>query len=1163
MINLYHSNQMELQRQLLIELIKASPVEGVFTPELILVQNPGMSQWLKLSLANDLGIAANIQFPMPSAFIWNTFKSVLKDIPEKSAFTRETMLWLLMDVIPANVDDPVFKPLKSYLEGDEGNAKLHQLCDKIADLFDQYLVFRPEWIIAWENGDFETEASELHPWQPVLWKLLYEHAVNLGHDISHRANLYERFIWTIENGKFNKSNLPERIFVFGVSSLPPRYLDALEVLGKHIDIHLMLTNPCRYFWGDIKDRKYLNKLKNLTRKRIEFINGESSITGTTSPLKEELMELYESDSTLDEAVGNTLLASMGKVGRDYLSMLSEKETQEVELFIDGSRNTLLNCIQDDILNLEDRFFDQDLDSNSHKEIIPKEDRSLTINSCYSPMREVEALQDHLLSLFEDQPDLTPLDIVVMVADIDSYAPYIKAVFGNAPKERYIPFSVSDRTAQTENPILKVFLVLLSIHAERYTSSEVMEVLEVPCVLRKFGIDEGELDTIKLWVEESGIRWGLDKDTACNFSLPEQHKNTWEFGRERMLLGYTLSAEDDEFNGILPYEEVQGSSAELAGKLSLFLEELRGFRKKMSISRPIEDWITVLNEMIDTFFEPDMYEESSVRLIKDKVAALYEQLDDAKYTKEITPIIIFKHFFGQFSKERITQNFMLGKVTFGTLMPMRSIPFKIVALLGMNDGVYPRSVPKDSFDLLTATSRIGDRSRRNDDRYLFLEAMLSAKESLYISYVGKSNKDNTEKTPSVLVSELLEYCQKGYCLEGDSELLAEEAEGKLIENISFEHPLTPFSPAAFIGEKQSFAKEWTKAANNDGKQASEFLDCELDISTMDLTSLDVEELEHFWSFPVRNFFVKRLKVNFNSVGKLADEDEPFKLNGLELYTIKEEWLGKLMEAERNESSHEAVYQDVLHSFELEGALPHGSFAKLALDDIRLEIEEFSANLKDVTVKPLDDYEINLSFDDVLKGESMSIKGWVKGLFKTGIVHYRPGKLRTQDVMTAWLKHLLVNASSETHINTVIVTTDGVWEIQKDTKEQLTSHLKELLKGYVTGQKSPLPFLPRTAMAVCKEARKIDCDPVLKSDEGFDLIKPKINQTFAGGFNFNGERENTYIARVWPELTDDNARDFYLNSISFLYPAMTLLKEVEIEDLLQVNLDIDELLQAYTE
>lgn len=484
--------------------------------------------------------------------------------------------------------------------------------------------------------------------------------------------------------------------------------------------------------------------------------------GETEQLKGSL-----EDNVIDElhtdVVGNSLLASMGKLGRDNMYLLSQLESHEIEAFVDVERDSLLHQLQADILNLEEHQDDQQIENSHHKQVVSLGDKSLSLHACHSPMREVEVLHDQLLAMFDADPTLKPRDIIVMVADINAYSPAIQAVFGNAPGERFIPYSISDRTADQESPILAAFMQLVNLPNTRCLASELLELLETPAILKRFELSEDDFLQAKQWVEESGIRWGLDANTGREFELPETRQNTWQFGIQRMLLGYAMPESaglfETEQGSLSPYNEVQGMGAELAGKLAHFIQQISTYRSKLSHVQTIDGWRETLVSLLDDFFSVELEGEMALKSIRDTLSQLKEQLADAAFDDALSPSIISQYLQNKLSGTRVSQRFLAGQVNFCTLMPMRSIPFRTVCLLGMNDGVYPRSMPPEGFDLMTGRTKPGDRSRRDDDRYLFLEAMLSAQQTLYISYVGRSIQDNTERVPSVLVSELMEYCHQ--------------------------------------------------------------------------------------------------------------------------------------------------------------------------------------------------------------------------------------------------------------------------------------------------------------------------------------------------------------------------------------------------------------------
>ncbi|MCD9546136.1 exodeoxyribonuclease V subunit gamma [Photobacterium carnosum] len=1150
MFTVYHSNQLDLLKSLLVELIRLQPLANPFEKEQILVQSPGMSQWLKMELATSFGVAANIEFPLPATFIWKMFTQVLADVPERSAFNKEAMTWKLMQVLPQQFDQPEFEPLQRYLDNDSDSLKCYQLSEKIADIFDQYLVYRPEWIQQWEAGETVAELNDEHPWQPILWQALYDQTLALEQSPYHRANLYDHFIETLNNYSGNEgkaallaAGLPQRLFVFGISSLPPRYLDALAAIGEHIDVHLMFTNPCQYYWGDIRDNKHLARLA--ARNRVKLRSIEDNIDDVLKEFKDDDQSSY--DEMSERVSGNSLLASMGKLGRDNVYLLAGMNINtNDDGFVDIEPDTLLHAIQYDILELIDRQDDTQLDSSEHKFPIAADDHSVTIHACHSPMREVEVLHDKLLAMFEADSKLKPRDVIVMVADINAYSAAIQSVFGNAPGNRYIPFSISDRTAEQENPILLAFLRLLTLPESRCHASELLELLEVPAVMEKFGFDSISFEKIKQWIEEAGIRWGLDQHTASQFDLPEQLQNTWLFGIHRMLLGYAMPHDTGLFVGISAYDQVQGLDAELAGQLAGFIDSLIEYRSALAQSQTVNQWAELLHQLLDDFFVVELEGELILKSIRDNLQRLHQQLQDAGYQGQITPAVLTQYLQDKLSGERVSQRFLAGQVNFCTLMPMRSIPFNVVCLLGMNDGAYPRNIAPEGFDLMNGRTKAGDRSRRDDDRYLFLEALLSAQQTLYISYVGRSIQDNAQKVPSVLVSELVEYCQQGYCCAGDQPLAVDVSANNIKQQLIQHHPLVPFSPSAFIGDHASFAIEWLPAANRDGQASAPFqLNALMAEPMADDHSmvLELAELQRFWRLPVRYFFNRRLKVYFEAPMGLLEDDEPFVLNGLESYLIRDQLLELLLDAKLKNADPDVIYNQFAAEQRAAGNLPVAAFGELDLAASRQAVANLTDVIEPLIHAPLADQEVAITV--MIKGHNVSLQGWLKQRYQSGLLRYRTGKIRPQDFLTAWLDHLCLAISvPETQQVTHIIGTDKQFELQTIEPQQALAYLQQLIELYYQGLNQPLAYFPKTAMAAIQA--HIGRDGSWKSDgETEQKALTKMAECFNDGYLFAGEGGDDYIQRVWPQWNDDVAQDANQLAALVLQAVVVNSKEIKPE------------------
>ncbi|EMO0620281.1 exodeoxyribonuclease V subunit gamma [Escherichia coli] len=1115
MLRVYHSNRLDVLEALMEFIVERERLDDPFEPEMILVQSTGMAQWLQMTLSQKFGIAANIDFPLPASFIWDMFVRVLPEIPKESAFNKQSMSWKLMTLLPQLLEREDFTLLRHYLTDDSDKRKLFQLSSKAADLFDQYLVYRPDWLAQWETGHLVEGLGEAQAWQAPLWKALVEYTHELGQPRWHRANLYQRFIETLESATTCPPGVPSRVFICGISALPPVYLQALQALGKHIEIHLLFTNPCRYYWGDIKDPAYLAKL--LTRQR------RHSFEDRELPLfrdSENAGQLFNSDGEQD--VGNPLLASWGKLGRDYIYLLSDLESsQELDAFVDVTPDNLLHNIQSDILELENRAVAgvniEEFSRSDNKRPLDPLDSSITFHVCHSPQREVEVLHDRLLAMLEEDPTLTPRDIIVMVADIDSYSPFIQAVFGSAPADRYLPYAISDRRARQSHPVLEAFISLLSLPDSRFVSEDVLALLDVPVLAARFDITEEGLRYLRQWVNESGIRWGIDDDNVRELELPATGQHTWRFGLTRMLLGYAMESAQGEWQSVLPYDESSGLIAELVGHLASLLMQLNIWRRGLAQERPLEEWLPVCRDMLNAFFLPDAETEAAMTLIEQQWQAIIAEGLGAQYGDAVPLSLLRDELAQRLDQERISQRFLAGPVNICTLMPMRSIPFKVVCLLGMNDGVYPRQLAPLGFDLMSQKPKRGDRSRRDDDRYLFLEALISAQQKLYISYIGLSIQDNSERFPSVLVQELIDYIGQSHYLPGDEALNCDESEARVKAHLTCLHTRMPFDPQNYQpGERQSYAREWLPAASQAGKAHSEF------VQPLPFTlpeTVPLETLQRFWAHPVRAFFQMRLQVNFRTEDSEIPDTEPFILEGLSRYQINQQLLNALVEQDDAER--------LFRRFRAAGDLPYGAFGEIFWETQCQEMQQLADRVI-ACRQPGQSMEIDLACNGV------QITGWLPQVQPDGLLRWRPSLLSVAQGMQLWLEHLVYCASGGNGESRLFLRKDGEWRFPPLAAEQALHYLSQLIEGYREGMSAPLLVLPESGGAWLKTCYDAQNDAMLDDDSTLQKARTKFLQAYEGNMMVRGEGDDIWYQRLWRQLTPETMEAIVEQSQRFLLP-----------------------------
>ncbi|OHV12178.1 exodeoxyribonuclease V subunit gamma [Kushneria phosphatilytica] len=1074
MFTVLHANHLEDLRDLALSLSTRQPLAALDN-ETFLVQSNGMAQWLQLSLAERLGVAAANDFPLPSSFVWRAYRAVLgSEIPEQSPFDKQPMTWRLMRLLPTLLDEPEFTPLAHYLadelptEGTRaeerdvpcGDRKCYQLAGRLADLFDQYLVYRPDWITAWERGErAPTDLPTEEAWQPRLWRALLEDA-SPEERHCHRAALHDRFLHASRELTCRPAMLPPRLVVFGISALPHQLLEALHALSGVMDVVLMIANPCRYYWGDIvADREVLRAQMRADTHRQRHAE-HPRLTG----LDEQTLHLR----------ANPLLASWGAHGRDFIEALYEFEADnafdlEHDVFRDWIEQpeeaSLLHQIQQDILDLA---HPAERAEQSGRRTLGPDDDSLRLTSTHSPMREVEILHDQLLDAFERDPTLKPRDIVVMVPDIDRYAPFIEAVFGQVSRAdpRYIPFTVADRLASESDPLMQCLLGLLELPERRLGVTELLDWLDVPAFRRRFGIRARELETLQRWLQGSGVRWGLDGDHRAALGLPALHDNTWQFGLERMLLGYAMG--DACFEGIAAYDEIGGLEADLAGRLASLVRTLERRRQEMSSPADPVTWGTRLNALLDDLIAPEQQQEFDIReRLEQAIDSWLEACRHAHFTSALPLSVVRDALTAELDEGGLSQRFLAGRVNFATLMPMRAIPFRQTWLLGMNDGDYPRVRLPQDFDLMVQRHRSGDRSRRDDDRYLFLEALLSTRDRLNISWVGRDQRDNTPRPPSILVSELLDTLALGWQVDPADV----DHDQTLRERLITEHPLQPFSERYFAPDSMLFTYESAWEGVHDGTSRPG-VEGSSDVVEPPADALGLEALTRLLRQPVMLCLGDRLGVHFQQPKAPVDDAEPFALDGLDRFELKR----SLIEAVRQGAPS---LESAAESFRMTGQLPALGFGshmiEALLPPLKAQLASWQEGMNDllpaepVTVRWRSQEQDELLFEERIDELHHDNEGrlWWWALAPSHYGHLRcdrAGRLiqygKPIRLLRAWLMQQAVTAQG-TPLHIGLVFEDRVLRLSPPVPEQAQQRLDRLLGLWWQAYRQPMAAHPELA------------------------------------------------------------------------------------------------------
>ncbi len=1048
MLYQYHGNDMEALRDAACTLLGAAPPPPL-VPERLIVPNVGMAKWLRQGIAARLGVAANLRNDSPAVFLNALAATVLGDADTAgaAAWGKEQLAIRLMRVLPGLLDEPAFDPVRRYLDAVAPQRRLYALCRRLATLFDQYLLYRPRWLLAWETG---TPARDCplagNEWQAALWRALVRQ-IGTAHPAStHGAARLDRLIARLGGGAPLPVALPERVIGFGLGALPPVFVEALAALATRTDVHLFQFNPCREYWYDIVSER--------TRARWQLLAPERAAHAET---------------------GNPLLASWGTLGRTGLLLLLDRDGGELrECFREPVARGVLGELQRDILLLQ---------APESPRPLAAADPSLVFAEAHSPLREVEALQDQLLALLASLPGLRPRDITVMAPDIGTYAGLINAVFTQSRHDpRHIPFSIADRDASAGNPVVQSFLHLLALPESRFAASAVLALLGVPALGARFGIDAEALEAIRARVRDSGIRWGLDERPGAH-DAPGPARNSWRFGLERMLLGIALD-EGVVFEGATPFEAGGQDAIDEVGRLAEFIDRLAHYAGSLAAPRAMDEWMALLRQLIADFYADTPESAADLAELHAAIATLAGLLEDAGYQGTLTREVLTDMLRQQLAAAEASHQFLRGGINFCQLTPLRSIPFRVVCLLGMNAEAFPRNTLAPAFDLMATAARPGDPSRRDDDRYLFLEALLSARDCLYISHVARDERSNEEREPAIPVCELRDYIDRHWA--------AADTASPAAAVLTRRHRLKPFHAGYFEpgGALFSYRHEWLPAARGEAAPAPF---CPAPLPARAIAALTLAELLRFFRNPCQGFFHARLGVRFEEAEEMAADSEPFALDGLAAWALRDELLATALAG--GDTGACAL------RFAAAGTLPHGQAGQLALDTQLAKSVALVATAEAwAALEPV-------SAEFTLDVAGTRLHGTVANLRGGALRQLSASKANGATRLQFWITHLcccaagLVAAPGELHHE------DERVELPLVAPAAATECLADLLALYGEGLCRPLPLFPKSAWAFARQLRQ-------KHDAEGAMAKARA--AFEDGFGHRGEGSNVYIARAFTDV-----------------------------------------------
>ncbi len=919
-LKIYLSSDLDKLASKLGETIKEKKKENPFTENFVVIQTEGLKRWVSIKLAENEGVSFLNTFLRPNALVEEMFK--LAGLFENTYPSVFDVSWYIFELLDEEDFKEKFQQISKYYKNDD--KKRYSLAFLLADIFDQYQIYRSEYIEKWNSNEFidfrkgKENLKKLEEWQKYLWLKLKEKLKEENKNIVDRVELVHKFKELYDK---NEDNIKDKIrkkfsavHFFGFSYFTRYHLEILmNVLSKDIDVFFYLFNPApNVFWYD----EISEKLKI----KLERINSNFKKVSTNI------------------SVGNRLLMDFGTVARNTMKLIFDVGGDNVFNTIEqldddylDKEETLLKKIQTTIINDETeniKFSRNDI-----------KDGSIQIHKHYSELREVEGVYNFILSKIEE--GIKPHEILVMTTDIDKYTPYIQAVFDNYKPNRkaakpdendFIPYRIADRSFDKEQNLINIFKKILEVREYNFTPEFILSILDFNPLRNKFGIKD--VNNIRSLLSLANIRMFIEGKKEDETELI-----SWQKGLKRLLAGYMILEDkviDLYGEELLPIKEVEGILADEVFSLILFVRKICKWIKDKNGKKTIEEWVDTALELLKTFFDKNDVEISSDY---DFVVHKLSDFEEIKYENEVS----FDVFYEALQKVLVSslrgRNFISGAVTFASIIPLRSVPYKVIAVLGLGSEHFPRLDNMPSFNLLKYEKKWQDRSTKDGDNYLFLETLLSAQDTLYLSYVGWDIKSGKEKPASsiidILNSFVVENCKD--CNKGKNADLV-ISHGLHLYYVKEENKNNDYSYVRFSSDvnTQDFNKE---ADDNKIKEKLENLNF-YDIYhfyKVDFYKKDFEFEKNIY----KNWFLSKFfHINYEVEDMELPEIEEINIDALNKYDIKK----RILEIKLFENNVEDKLEQYKKYLKHKGILPLSAYGNKKFEEILSEVNSLLEKVK---------------------------------------------------------------------------------------------------------------------------------------------------------------------------------------------------------------------------
>jgi len=1018
---LYHSNSLETLADLLAhELRQMLTGHSPLLPETIIIPQAAMRRWLQATLAAQYGVAANLAFLTPGEFVAQALKA---NVPgEAEDLNAAALHWRLYAALTDKgfMQHPALASLRSYLAHNDP-LRPWALAEELADIFEKYQAWRRDWLLAWETG-----AQPSDP-QAVLWRYI-------AADRQHRARRIDHYLSGFaQPGSPRPQGLPARLFVFATLNVSPDVLRVLASQARVGVLHFYLPSPTRAYWGDMQT------------------------------LAEKLRSGAEDPFVEDE---NPLLQAWGAAGRDFVEVLGSYEVVhprgEIEAYAEPK--TKPKCL---LHRLQADLFYRRSASKPLRKVLDKNDTSLQIHACHTPLREVQVLHDQLRALLEDSrfdPPLEPRQIAVLAPDITPYVPWLEAVFGRGSSEGgHIPWTLADTSPLHDEPLAELFIQLLNLPLSRFGLNELLDLLGSAPLAQTTGLEPAAIERLQHWLYNAGARWGLNAAHRQQHQAPADNAYTWQFALDRLLLGHA-SGSSEEIAGIAPWPHLEGSALNALDTLMGVLRVLARQRHVLAEALSPVQWQQRLLSLLHTLLPENPADPATARALERLQRLIHEFADNATragFSAPVSADVVRAHFANVLAQTDTRAPLLTGGISFGRMVPLRLLPFRVICVLGMNDGDYPRRDPVAGLSRLTADlhsnqRRRGDRSLREDDRFLFLQLFSAAKEVFYLSYLGANPRDGSVREPSVLVSDLIESAVASHI---------KPIRDEVRKHFVIKHPLHPFATTAF-GEPDeprrfSYQQQWYPAAGqiSGARHALKpWYQPSLSLDNPSESHLPLTALSQFLQNPTKRFLKQRLGLRLAEDIDQSHDVEPLIIaaKGYVRQQLDQQVFNELLHG-RGEQLYERLRARAL--------LPSGALARKQFDELRAQIQPCVDAFKqwhDDT--PLQTVSCHVEID------GWHLHGTLSDIHQRALVRCYPGKPSPSWMIGSGLEWLLLNASGHALPMMQFFNDDsghyGPHERPALAQNQARAALALLLDHYNRGQQEPLLYTPRAGWHIYK-------------------------------------------------------------------------------------------------